>query len=61
MNAIKIFLKDESGLEIAEYAVAAGLVAIAVAAAFTVLGVKINSVINVLANTIEAPVRPIDS
>lgn len=61
MNAIKIFLKDESGLEIAEYAVAAALVALAVAAAFTALGVKINSVINVLANTIEAPLRPIAS
>ena len=32
------FLKDETGLELSEYAVAAALVAMAVVAAFTALG-----------------------
>ncbi len=35
---LKTFLKDESGLELSEYAVAAALVAIAVAGVFTSLG-----------------------
>jgi Flp pilus assembly pilin Flp len=35
---MKRFLSDERGLELSEYAVAAALVAMAVAAAFTALG-----------------------
>lgn len=35
---MKTFIFDESGLELSEYAVAAALVALAVAAAFTALG-----------------------
>lgn len=35
---MKAFVFDEAGLELSEYAVAAALVAIAVAAAFTALG-----------------------
>jgi len=35
---MKRFLLDETGLELSEYAVAAALVAVAVAAAFTALG-----------------------
>ncbi|MDQ6652883.1 MAG: Flp family type IVb pilin [Acidobacteriota bacterium] len=35
---MKTFLFDETGLELSEYAVAAALVAIAVATAFTALG-----------------------
>ena len=35
---IKKFLRDESGLELSEYAVAAALVALAVVAAFQLLG-----------------------
>jgi Flp pilus assembly pilin Flp len=35
---MKTFLSDERGLELSEYAVAAALVAMAVAAAFTALG-----------------------
>ncbi|MEK7830145.1 MAG: Flp family type IVb pilin [Acidobacteriota bacterium] len=41
MNNIKIFLADETGLELSEYAVAAALVALVVAAAFTDLGTAI--------------------
>lgn len=35
---IRSFLKDETGLELSEYAVAAALVAITVVVAFTALG-----------------------
>ena len=48
----KQFLHDETGLELSEYAVAAALVAIAVAAAFTTLGSAIGAKLNTLAATI---------
>lgn len=47
-NKMKRFLLDETGLELSEYAVAAALVAIAVAGAFTALGDAIGERINVL-------------
>jgi pilus assembly protein Flp/PilA len=49
---IKNFLRDETGLELSEYAVAAALIAIAVVAAFTALGTAIQNKINTLAGTI---------
>ena len=49
---IKRFFRDETGLELSEYAVAAALVAIAVVAAFTLLGDNIGLRITELANTI---------
>jgi pilus assembly protein Flp/PilA len=49
---IKNFLRDETGLELSEYAVAAALVALAVVTAFTTLGGKINSAISNLASKI---------
>ncbi len=49
---IKRFFRDETGLELSEYAVAAALVAIAAVAAFTLLGENIAVKINELANTI---------
>ena len=39
---IKKFFRDETGLELSEYAVAAALVAIAVVGAFTALGTAIS-------------------
>ena len=45
---MKQFLLDETGLELSEYAVAAALVAIAVAGAFTALGSAIAVRLNVL-------------
>ena len=51
---IKRFLRDETGLELSEYAVAAALVAIACAAAFTTLGTAIGAKLNTLAATISA-------
>jgi len=53
MNTIKNFFKDETGLELSEYAVAAALVAIAVIVAFTTLGSNIAIVINALAAKIK--------
>jgi pilus assembly protein Flp/PilA len=43
------FLKDETGLELSEYAVAAALVAVATVAAFQLLGTNIGTKINTLA------------
>ena len=45
----KKFLKDEAGLELSEYAVAAALVAVAAVAAFQLLGTNIAARINTLA------------
>ncbi|HVQ37229.1 MAG: Flp family type IVb pilin [Acidobacteriota bacterium] len=50
---IKNFLRDETGLELSEYAVAAALIALAVVGVFTTLGGKINTVIGNLANKIQ--------
>ncbi|HET6669558.1 MAG TPA: hypothetical protein VFH15_04935 [Pyrinomonadaceae bacterium] len=49
---IKRFFRDETGLELSEYAVAAALIAIAVVGAFTALGTAITTKINTLAATI---------
>jgi len=40
------FLRDERGLTTVEYAVAGGLIALAVAAAFQALGLSVGNVIN---------------
>jgi pilus assembly protein Flp/PilA len=57
---IKRFLRDETGLELSEYAVAAALIAVATVGAFTFLGENITLKINELANTItgNAPAAP---
>ena len=47
------FLKDESGLELSEYAVAAALVALAAVVAFQTLGTQIAARINTLAGYIQ--------
>jgi pilus assembly protein Flp/PilA len=52
MNTIRNFFNDETGLELSEYAVAAGLVALAVVVAFTNLGSVINAGINALSGKI---------
>jgi pilus assembly protein Flp/PilA len=49
---MKKFLRDESGLELSEYAVAAALVALAAVAAFQLLGTNIGSKISELATKI---------
>ena len=50
---MKNFLRDETGLELSEYAVAAALVTLAVVAAFGTLGANINTVIGRLAGYIK--------
>jgi len=49
---IKKFLRDESGLELSEYAVAAALVAVATVLAFQTLGGAITTKINELSTSI---------
>ena len=49
---ISKFFRDETGLELSEYAVAAALVAIAVVGAFTALGAAISDKITKLGDTI---------
>jgi len=50
---IKTFLKDETGLELSEYAVAAALITLAVIVTFTGLGTNISSVVSNLATKIK--------
>ena len=45
-NKILTFLRDEEGLTIVEYAVAAGLIAAVVVTAFTNLGTTVLNIIN---------------
>jgi pilus assembly protein Flp/PilA len=49
---IKKFFRDETGLELSEYAVAAALVALAAVLAFQALGKNIGTKIQSLADTI---------
>jgi len=50
---LRAFLKDETGLELSEYAVAAALVTLAVALAFTSIGKNVAGVITNLSNNIK--------
>ena len=50
---LKRFLRDETGLELSEYAVAAALIALAVVLVFGTLGKNISGVIQNLANAIK--------
>ena len=50
---IKKFFRDETGLELSEYAVAAALVALAAVLAFQALGGNISNKINDLATKIQ--------
>jgi len=52
---IRKFFRDETGLELSEYAVAAALVALAVITAFTTLGTNIGTKIGDLASKINTP------
>jgi pilus assembly protein Flp/PilA len=61
MKLIKNFFEDEMGMELTEYAVVAGLIALAVATAFTSLGTKVTVVINTLGERIVITGEPISS
>lgn len=52
---IQAFLRDEDGLTIVEYAVAAGLISAAVVLAFTNLGQAVLGIINGLIGELTAP------
>jgi pilus assembly protein Flp/PilA len=52
LSMIKQFLRDERGLELSEYAVAAALVALATVVAFNLLSTKIATRITTLAGYI---------
>jgi len=51
---LKTFLRDETGLELSEYAVAAALIAIAAAGVFSALGDAISVKINELGTHISS-------
>ncbi|MNC26422.1 Flp/Fap pilin component [compost metagenome] len=48
------FIKDEDGLTIVEYAVAGGLITVAVAATFVTLGTTVSTQIKALCNAVKA-------
>ncbi len=48
------FFRDEEALTIVEYALAAGLIVAAIAAAFLALGISVNTIITSI-NTVLAP------
>jgi Flp pilus assembly pilin Flp len=52
LSEIRNFWRDESGLELSEYAVATALISIAVAGAFSGLGTKIKDAMNSLESKI---------
>lgn len=54
LQQIKGFLMDETGLELSEYALGAGFMAIAVAMAFSDLGTKISKTVAGLIGEIES-------
>ena len=49
---VMTFLRDEEGLTIVEYAVAAGLIAAGAIAAFSALGTQVSRIINALATAL---------
>ncbi len=54
-DKIKTFLRDQDGLTIVEYAVAAGLITATVAAAFFTLGGTIDGIITTLDTYLNPP------
>ena len=52
-DAVTTFVKDENGLTIVEYAVAGGLITVAVVAAFLALGTEVNTRIEGLCDAVK--------
>ena len=52
MTAIRAFMRDESGLEMVEYAIAGALITATAVAAFTLLGENVATEINDLAGVV---------
>ena len=57
-NQVMAFLRDEEGLTIVEYAVAAGMIAAVVVIAFTNLGQTVLGIINGLIGAMGGTVAP---
>ena len=57
-NQIMAFLRDEEGLTIVEYAVAAGMIAAVVVVAFTNLGTTVLGIINGLITSLGGTAAP---
>ena len=55
-TSVMKFVKDEDGLTIVEYAVAGGLITVAVAAAFVLLGGQVDTKIRALCAAVNAGV-----
>ncbi|MFI8746631.1 Flp family type IVb pilin [Pseudomonas sp. NPDC077186] len=51
-TSVMKFVKDEDGLTIVEYAVAGGLITVAVVAAFVILGNNVNTKITALGTAV---------
>ena len=51
-TSVMKFVKDEDGLTIVEYAVAGGLITVAVAAAFVTLGGEVDATIDALCQAV---------
>jgi pilus assembly protein Flp/PilA len=49
-QSVVAFLRDEEGLTVVEYAIAGGLVGLAVITAFTNLGTQVARIINAIVN-----------
>lgn len=49
------FLRDEEGLTVVEYAVAGGLISLAVIGAFTALGGKVGAIITAITGLLPTP------
>jgi pilus assembly protein Flp/PilA len=52
MSLVRRFLQDESGATAIEYGLIAGLVAVAIIAALTLLGNSLNTLFSNVANTV---------
>lgn len=57
-QAVVKFIKDEEGLTVVEYAVAGGLISLAVVTAFTELGTQVGVVIDALTDAITPAAAP---
>ncbi len=58
LQLFKALLQDESGQDLAEYAILIGLIAIAVIAAVTLLGGTISTVFNSIGTTLSSAAIP---
>ncbi len=58
LQLFKALLQDESGQDLAEYAILIGLIALAVIAAVTLLGGTISTVFNSIGTTLSAAAIP---